>query len=94
MHIKNQKMIKVILISIIGVLSLAATRYSRITVVNAHPKVVARCLADNLYQYDYILDLQETDIPSVNKESTVDYRNGAHIAGTFWIANSITTAPE
>ncbi|ENZ86480.1 50S ribosomal protein L1 [Salmonella enterica subsp. houtenae serovar Houten] len=94
MHSRSQKMIKVILISIIGVLSLAAARYSPVTVVNAHPKVIARCLADNLYPYGYILDLQETDIPGVNKEFTVYCRNGAHIAGTFWIANSITTAPE
>ncbi|EJH2658793.1 hypothetical protein NDG35_001967 [Salmonella enterica] len=87
-------MIKFIFISIIGAVCLAAARYSPVTVINAYPKVIARCLADNLYQYGYILDLHETDISGINKEFTVYYRNGAHIAGTFWIANSMTTAPE
>ncbi|SUG70832.1 50S ribosomal protein L1 [Salmonella enterica subsp. enterica] len=44
--------------------------------------------------YGYILDLHETDIPGINKEFTVYYRNGAYIAGTFWIANSMTIASE
>lgn len=55
---------------------------------------IARCLADNLSPYGYILDLHETDIPGINKEFTVYYRNGAYIAGTFWIANSMTIASE
>ncbi len=55
--------------------------------VNAHPEgAIARCLADNLSPYGYMLDLHETDIPGINKEFTVYYRNGAYIAGTFWIA--------
>ncbi|EGD1494942.1 hypothetical protein N5Z71_001909 [Salmonella enterica] len=91
---KVKKMIKVILISLMVTVSLAAARYSPVTVVNAYPRVIARCLADNLYQYGYILDLHETDFPGVNKEFTVYYRNGAHIAGTFWIANSMSTSPE
>lgn len=66
------------------------TRHSN----HAYPSVIARCLADNLSSYGYILDLHETDIPGINKEFTVYYRNGAHIAGTFWIANSMTTASE
>lgn len=69
-------------------------RYSPVTVVNAHPSAIARCLADNLSPYGYILDLHETDIPGINKEFTVYYRNGAYIAGTFWIANSMTIASE
>lgn len=90
-----KKMIKIIFISIIGVVCLAAARYSPVTVVNAHPSAIARCLADNLSPYGYILDLHETDIPGINKEFTVYYRNGAYIAGTFWIAklndNSLRT---
>ncbi|EPF0020215.1 hypothetical protein ACU9RZ_003895, partial [Salmonella enterica subsp. enterica serovar Cerro] len=43
-----KKMIKIIFISIIGVVCLAAARYSPVTVVNAHPSAIARCLADNL----------------------------------------------
>lgn len=45
-----KKMIKIIFISIIGVVCLAAARYSPVTVVNAHPSAIARCLADNLYR--------------------------------------------
>ncbi|EBI9066273.1 hypothetical protein DKR57_23130, partial [Salmonella enterica] len=52
-----KKMIKIIFISIIGVVCLAAARYSPVTVVNAHPSAIARCLADNLSPYGYILDL-------------------------------------
>ncbi|EEI6591305.1 TPA: hypothetical protein O7X81_004008 [Salmonella enterica] len=89
-----KKMIKIIFISIIGVVCLAAARYSPVTVVTAHPSAIARCLADNLSPYGYILDLHETDIPGINKEFTVYYRNGAYIAGTFWIANSMTIASE
>lgn len=87
-------MIKIIFISIIGVVCLAAARYSPVTVVNAHPSAIARCLADNLSPYGYILDLHETDIPGISKEFTVYYRNGAYIAGTFWIVNSMTIASE
>ncbi len=60
-------MIKIIFISIIGVVCLAAARYSPVTVVNAHPSAIARCLADNLSPYGYILDLHETDIPVLVK---------------------------
>ncbi|EAV7066527.1 hypothetical protein FBQ62_07910 [Salmonella enterica] len=87
-------MIKIIFISIIGTVCPAAAYYSPVTVINAYPSVIARCLADNLSPYGYILDLHETDIPGINKEFTVYYRNGAQIAGTFWIANSMTTASE
>lgn len=94
MHSRSQKNDKNYFISIIGVVCLAAARYSPVTVVNAHPSAIARCLADNLSPYGYILDLHETDIPGISKEFTVYYRNGAYIAGTFWIANSMTIASE
>lgn len=88
------KMIKIILISVLCVISLAATQSPSVTGINARPKVIARCLAENLYQHDYMLDINETDIPGVGKEFTVYYRNSADIVGTFWIADSVTGEPE
>ncbi|ECG1192892.1 hypothetical protein FPE49_002098 [Salmonella bongori] len=87
-------MIKVILIFIIVVFSIAAGRYAPVTVINAPPKTIARCLADTLSPYNYVLDIQGTDIAGINKAFTVYDRYGKNIAGTFWVANSITNAPE
>ncbi|EIZ2110673.1 hypothetical protein MOQ95_005399 [Salmonella enterica] len=88
------KMIKIILIYILCIISLAAIQYSPVTGINARPKAIARCLAENLHQHGYMLDTNETDIPGVGKEFTVYYLNSADIAGTFWIADSITGEPE
>ncbi|HCC0886850.1 TPA: hypothetical protein M4K80_000279 [Salmonella enterica] len=87
-------MIKILFITILGAISLAAARYSPVTVINAPARAIARCLADNLYQHGYSVDLQETDIPGIDKEFTVYCPNSATIAGTFWIASSITNAPD
>ncbi|EAO9318915.1 hypothetical protein LB105_002491 [Salmonella enterica] len=87
-------MIKIILIYILCVISLAAIQYSPVTGINARPKAIALCLAENLRQHGYMLDINETDIPGVGKEFTVYCSNSADIAGTFWIADSITGEPE
>lgn len=76
-------MIKVILIFIIVVFSIAAGRYAPVTVINAPPKTIARCLADTLSPYNYVLDIQGTDIAGINKAFTVYDRYGKNIAGTF-----------
>ncbi len=88
------KMIKIILIYILCIISLAAIQYSPVTGINARPKAIARCLAEKLLQHNYMLDINETDIPGVGKEFIVYYRNSADIAGTFWISDSISGEPE
>ncbi|HAU3361354.1 TPA: hypothetical protein JDL67_004091 [Salmonella enterica subsp. salamae] len=92
--LQKPKMVKIILIIILCFTSINAVQHNPTEGIYASTKAITRCLATNLYQDGYIMDIQGTDIPGIDKEFTVHYQNSKSIAGIFWIANSIFGGQE